>query len=39
MANDRLSVAYHSRALTPSEQNYAIGDREFLAMIEGLKRN
>jgi RNase H-like domain found in reverse transcriptase len=32
-------VAYHSWALTPSERNYAVGDREFLAMIEGLKRN
>jgi RNase H-like domain found in reverse transcriptase len=32
-------VAYHSWALTPSEQNYAVGDREFLAMIEGLKCN
>jgi RNase H-like domain found in reverse transcriptase len=35
----RQAVAYHSRALTPSERNYAVGDREFLAMIEGLKRN
>jgi RNase H-like domain found in reverse transcriptase len=33
------AVAYHSQALTPSEQNYAVRDREFLAMIEGLKRN
>jgi RNase H-like domain found in reverse transcriptase len=32
-------MAYHSQALTPSEQNYAVGDREFLAMIEGLKCN
>jgi RNase H-like domain found in reverse transcriptase len=35
----RQAVAYHSRALTPFEQNYAVGDREFLAMIEGLKQN
>jgi RNase H-like domain found in reverse transcriptase len=35
----RRVVAYHSWALTPSERNYAVGDREFLAMIEGLKRN
>jgi RNase H-like domain found in reverse transcriptase/Integrase zinc binding domain len=33
------AVAYHSQALTPSEWNYAVGDREFLAMIEGLKCN
>jgi RNase H-like domain found in reverse transcriptase len=35
----RRAVAYHSQALTPSKHNYAVGDREFLAMIEGLKRN
>jgi RNase H-like domain found in reverse transcriptase len=35
----RRAVAYYSRALTPSERNYMVGDREFLAMIEGLKRN
>jgi RNase H-like domain found in reverse transcriptase len=32
-------VAYHSQALTLSERNYAVRDREFLAMIEGLKCN
>jgi RNase H-like domain found in reverse transcriptase len=37
--NKRHAVVYHSQALTPSERNYAVGDREFLAMIEGLKRN
>jgi RNase H-like domain found in reverse transcriptase len=37
--NKHRVVAYHSRALTPSEWNYAVRDREFLAMIEGLKCN
>jgi hypothetical protein len=31
-------VAYHSKALNAAERNYSIGDREFLAIIEGLKR-
>jgi RNase H-like domain found in reverse transcriptase len=33
------AVAYHSWALTPSERNYTVSNREFLAMIEGLERN
>jgi RNase H-like domain found in reverse transcriptase len=38
-AGKRHAVVYHSWALTPSEQNYAVRDREFLAIIEGLKCN
>jgi hypothetical protein len=36
--NKRRAVAYHSKALNQAERNYSIGDREFLAIIEGLKR-
>jgi hypothetical protein len=36
--NKRRAVAYHSKALNAAERNYSIGDREFLAIIEGLKR-
>jgi transposase InsO family protein len=36
--NKRQAVAYHSKALNQAERNYSIGDREFLAIIEGLKR-
>jgi hypothetical protein len=35
--NKRQAVAYHSKALNQAERNYSIGDREFLAIIEGLK--
>ena len=36
--NKRRAVAYHSKALNQAERNYSIRDREFLAIIEGLKR-
>jgi hypothetical protein len=36
--NKRRAVAYHSKALNAAERNYSIRDREFLAIIEGLKR-
>ena len=36
--NKRRAVAYHSKALNQAKRNYSIGDREFLAIIEGLKR-
>jgi hypothetical protein len=36
--NKQHAVAYHSKALNQAERNYSIGDREFLAIIEGLKR-
>jgi hypothetical protein len=36
--NKQRAVAYHSKALNAAERNYSIGDREFLAIIEGLKR-
>ena len=32
-------VSYFSQALNPAERNYDIWDREFLAMIRGLKHN
>jgi hypothetical protein len=36
--NKHRAVAYHSKALNQAERNYSIGDREFLAIIEGLKQ-
>ena len=32
-------ISYFSQALNPAERNYDIWDREFLAMIRGLKHN
>ena len=32
-------ISYFSQALNPTERNYDIWDREFLAMIRGLKHN
>ena len=32
-------ISYFSQALNPTERNYNIWDREFLAMIRGLKHN
>ena len=32
-------ILYFSQALNPAERNYDIWDREFLAMIRGLKHN
>jgi hypothetical protein len=36
--NKQQAVAYHSKALNAAERNYSIGEQEFLAIIEGLKR-
>ena len=35
----RRPISYFSQALNPAERNYDIWDREFLAMIRGLKHN
>ena len=38
--NDRgkpHTIGYHSKTLTPTEQNYAIHDKEFLVVIRGLE--
>ena len=32
------AVAYHPKVLNPAKRNYGIGNKEFLAIIEGLKR-
>ena len=31
------AIGYHSKTLTPAEQNYAIHDKEFLAVVRGLE--
>jgi hypothetical protein len=31
------AVSYHSKTFSPAEQNYAIHDKEFLAVIRGLE--
>ncbi len=36
MGGKRREVAYFSKALTPSEWNYNIWDREFLAIVAAL---
>ena len=36
--NKRRAVAYHSRALIAAKRNYSIADKEFLAIVEALKR-
>ena len=35
----RRPISYFSQALNPAERNYDIWDREFLAVIQGLKHN
>ena len=35
----RRPISYFSQALNPAERNYDIWDREFLAIIRGLKHN
>ena len=35
----RRPISYFSQALNPAERNYDIWDREFLAVIRGLKHN
>ena len=35
----RRPISYFSQALNPAERNYNIWDREFLAVIRGLKHN
>ena len=35
----RRPISYFSQALNPAKRNYDIWDREFLAIIRGLKHN
>lgn len=34
-----LPVAYYSRKITPTEQNYGIEDKQLLAIVEALKEH